>query len=260
MRVALTGGASGIGAEVAAKLTARGHEVTAFDLNEPREQVAQWIKTDLGDPTSISAAVDAVDGPFDALINNAGIPPRDGLTEAILRVNYLGLKLFLSAMLDKLAEGAAIVNTASRAGAAWRENLAQVKALDALGHNEVPNFVGAHGIDPVRAYNLSKEAVIALTLASTEAMIARGLRMNSVSPAAVSTGILDDFATAFGDRMAQNVARVGRPGLPEEVADAIIYLASPESSWIKGQDIVLDGGMGALAQTDALDLGALSIV
>ena len=60
--------------------------------------------------------------------------------------------------------------------------------------------------------------------------------------------------------MAKNVARVGRPGLPEEVADAIIYLASPDSSWIKGQDIVLDGGMGALAQTDALDLGALSIV
>ncbi len=253
MRVALTGGASGIGASVAAKLKAAGHHVTAFDISEP-EGVECWIETDLNDPVSIAAAVDAAEGPYDALINNAGLPPREGLAEVILRVNYFGLKAFMDGMLDKLAPGASIVNTASRAGAKWQDNLDEVKALMAMDADGLPGFIVERKIGATRAYNLSKEAVIVLTLAQTEAMIARGLRMNSVSPAAVSTGILDDFVAAFGERVAKNIARVGRAGLPQEVADVIIFLASPESHWIKGTDLVIDGGMSGLAQTDMLGL------
>lgn len=254
MRVALTGGATGIGAQVAEKLKAGGHEVTAFDISEPTAAVDRWIQTDLSDPASIAAAVAAATGPFDALINNAGLPPREGLEEKILQVNYFGLKAFLDGMLDKLAPGAAIVNTASRAGAMWRQNLDEVKALMAIGAEDVPNFIAARSMGATRAYNLSKEAVIVLTMAETETMIARGVRMNSVSPAAVSTGILDDFVAAFGEKVAQNIARVGRPGLPEEVADVILFLISPQSNWLRGTDIVIDGGMGALAQTDMLGL------
>ena len=92
------------------------------------------------------------------------------------------------------------------------------------------------------------------TMAQTEAMIARGMRMNSVSPAAVSTGILEDFTKAFGERVAKNIARAGRAGTPEEVADVIAFLAGPDSAWLKGTDIVIDGGMGAMAQTDMLGL------
>jgi NAD(P)-dependent dehydrogenase (short-subunit alcohol dehydrogenase family) len=254
MKIALTGGATGIGAEVAKKLSSQGHEVTAFDISEPGEGVARWIKTDLNDPASIEAAIHAADGPFDALINNAGLPPRDGLEAVILGVNFFGFRSFLNGMLDKLGEGAAIVNVASRAGAAWRDNLEEVKALMGASHEDAAAFIEAREIDHVRAYNLSKEAVIAFTLAETEVMISRGFRMNSVSPAAVSTGILDDFTAAFGERVAKNIARAGRPGLPEEIADVIIYLASKQSAWIKGQDIVIDGGMGAMAMTDVLGL------
>lgn len=255
MRVALTGGATGIGAAVAAKLTSAGAHVVAFDLNEPQSNVARWIATDLGDPTSISKAVADADGPFDALINNAGLPPRPGLEETILSVNFLGLVQLTNAMIPALKKGGAIVNTASRAGAAWRENIEQVKALIALKDPlELGPFIAAHNIDHIRAYNLSKEAVIAWSMAQTERLIALDLRMNSVSPAAVSTGILDDFEAAFGERMARNVARVGRPGLPEEVADLIVFLASPESRWLKGDDFVIDGGMSALAVVDQLGL------
>ena len=254
MRVALTGGARGIGAEVAAKLVSSGHSVTAFDINRPDTEVRKWIRMDLSDPTSVDAAIAAAEEPFDALINNAGLPPRDGLGELILRVNYFGLVQFLNGMLDKLAEGAAIVNTASRAGAAWRDNLAEVKALMALDPARLGEFIASRNITPTRAYTLSKEAVIVMTISATERMAARKLRMNSVSPAAVSTDILKDFAAAFGERMTQNVSRVGRPGLPSEVADVIIFLASPESAWIKGQDLVIDGGMGALATTESLGL------
>lgn len=254
MRVALTGAATGIGAIVAQKLKARGDHVTAFDIAEPTD-VDCWIQTDMSDPNSISAAIDQVEGPFDCLINNAGLPPREGLSKTLLAVNFLGLVQMTNALLSKMASGGSIVNTASRAGAAWRENLEQVKALLALSDpKELDQFISKHELGHVRAYNLSKEAVIAWTIGQTERMIAHDLRMNAVSPAAVSTGILQDFAAAFGERMAKNVARVGRPGQPEEVADLIVFLASPQSNWLRGNDLVIDGGMSALAQADQMEL------
>ena len=254
MQVALTGAASGIGAAVAKKLKEGGHHVTAFDIVAPAAHVDRWVQTDMGDPASITAALASVQGPFDVLINNAGLPPRDGQAEAVLRVNFFGLRQFLFGMFEHLDDGARIVNVASRAGAAWRDNIAEVKALMACDPADLAGFVAAHNIDHVRAYNLSKEAVIALTMAETQQMVARGFRMNSVSPAAVSTGILDDFTKAFGDKVARNIARAGRPGTAEEIADVILYLASPQSAWIKGQDIVIDGGMSAMAIADALEL------
>ena len=252
MRVALTGAATGIGAEVAAKMKARGDHVTAFDIQEPAANVDAWIKTDLSDPASISSALAQARGPFDTLINNAGLPPREGLAERVLQVNFFGLRSFMLGMLGKLSEGASIVNTASRAGSMWRDNLDQVKALMALEQADLPDFLEQQHIDATRAYNLSKEALIVLTKAQTQDMITRGFRMNSVSPAAVDTDILADFTAAFGDRVAQNIARVGRPGNVGEIADVIVFLASPESGWIKGQDLVIDGGMSALATRDAL--------
>lgn len=254
MRVALTGAATGIGAATAAKLKARGHEVVAFDIAEP-QGVDRWIPVDMSDPASIDSALREADGAFDCLINNAGLPPREGQATKVLQVNFAGLVRITRAMEDRLTPGGAIVNTASKAGAAWRENVTEVKALMALQTMEdIAPFVVEHGIGHVRAYNLSKEAVIAWGLASCERLIAKDLRMNSVSPAAVSTGILDDFAAAFGDRMARNVARAGRPGTAQEIADVIVFLASEESRWLKGNDITIDGGMTAIALADQWQL------
>ena len=183
MRIALTGGASGIGAAIAARLVRDGHEVTAFDIAKPQEEAAHWIETDLADPESVAAAIAATRGPYEALINNAGLPPREGQAELILRVNFFGFRQFLEGMLDSLAPEASIVNTASRAGAMWRDSIDEVKALMALrAHGDAAEFVAQRNIDHVRAYNLSKEAVIVLTIAEAERMIARGLRMNCVSP------------------------------------------------------------------------------
>ena len=254
MRVALTGAASGIGADVAAKMKAAGHEIVAFDITEPAG-VDQWIKTDMSDFASIDAAIASAGGTFDALINNAGLPPREqDFNETMIRVNYFGLRRFLDGMLDKLNPGASIVNTASKAGARWAQHLDQVKAFMALDPADLPAFIKDQDLDPTRAYNLSKEAVVVMTFQRTEEMIARDLRMNSVSPAAVSTGILDDFINAFGDRVKGQLAKVGRAGLPEEVASTIVFLASPESNWLKGLDLHVDGGMSALSIVDAHDL------
>lgn len=256
MRIALTGAATGIGAAVASKLKSAGHEITAFDISAPTGNIDQWIKVDLSDPGSIEDAIQGAEGSFDALINNAGVPPIKGNPALVLNINFMGFRHFLEGMLGKLSSGASIVNTASRAGARWRDNIAEVKELMALGSaDQIDEFVANRGMDHVRAYNLSKEAVIVYTMARTEALIAQGYRMNTVSPAAVSTGILDDFVSAFGEIVAKNIARVGRPGKPEEVADIIAFLASPQSGWLKGIDIAVDGGMGAVAVSDMMELG-----
>ena len=254
MRVALTGGSTGIGASIVQKLSSTNHDVIVFDVSEPADGASQWIKTDLSDPASIASAIEQADGTFDALINNAGLPPREGLTEMILKVNYYGFRAFLGGFEHKLSAGASIVNTASRAGAMWQQNIEQVKALMATEIDGMAAFLADHEIDATRAYNLSKEAVIVYTMSQTERMIQKGFRMNSVSPAAVSTGILDDFTKAFGEKVAKNIARAGRPGNPEEIADIILFLTSPQSAWIKGQDITIDGGMSAMGMTDMMGL------
>ena len=93
------------------------------------------------------------------------MPPKEGEAEFVLNVNFLGLRHFLNGMLSKLAPDAAIVNTASRAGAHWHDNLDQIKALMALqSPDELSSFVSTHSIDYVRAYNLSKEALIVMTM------------------------------------------------------------------------------------------------
>ena len=254
MRLALTGAATGIGAEVARKAKEQGHELIAFDITKPSVSVDEYIQVDLSDPAAIVDAVNAMQGTFDALINNAGLAPREGLGRKVLEVNYLGLRDMTNTMASRLNAGGAIVHTASRAGAFWRDNLAQIKALRGCTWGDIDAFIHSHKIDDTRAYNLSKEAVIVDAIATTEAFLAQGIRVNCVSPAAVSTGILDDFTKAFGQKVAKNIARAGRPGHPSEIADVILYLASPQSAWIKGQDITIDGGMSAMGMTDMMEL------
>lgn len=255
---AVTGVASGIGAALAAQLSEAGHKVIGFDVHETSDNLDQFIALDLNDPSSIDAAAAQVDRPLDGLCNNAGLPPREGLEAAILQVNFIGQRHFTQALLPHLQEGGSIVNMASRAGHGWRDNLDQVKRLSALNTpQQAADFATSEAINATRCYNLSKEAMLLWTVALTEPILARGLRVNSLSPGGVSTGILDDFRKAFGDQMARNVARAGRPGTAEEIARIAAFVLSPDSFWLKGADIPIDGGMGAFNMTGALGLDVL---
>lgn len=259
---AVTGVATGIGAALAAQLRARGCRVTGFDVRPPQDAGFPCHAVDLADLAAIEPALAQAEGPFDGLCNNAGVSPRPGQEAAILTINYFAQRTVTRAMLPQLAPGASIVNMASRAGARWRENVEQVKrlaALDPRDPRDVAAFVRDEGLDATRAYNLSKEALIAWTLAESEVMTARNLRINAVSPGAVATALLSDFAAAFGEAMARNVARAGRPGRPEEIAAIAAFLLGPDSSWLRGTEISADGGMGAFAASDALGLGALRL-
>lgn len=257
---AVTGVASGIGAELARILAERGARVIGFDIRETRANLDRFIPLDLDDADSIAEAAAEIAEPLDGLCNNAGLPPRTGLEETILSVNFLGTRAFTRALLPQLRPEASIVNMASRAGFGWREGLEQVKRLALLTRrDQLARFIEVEKLDATRCYNLTKEAMILWTMAETEPMVRRGLRINAVSPGGIATGILGDFQKAFGARMARNVERAGRPGKPEEIAELAAFLLSPVSNWIKGADIAIDGGMGAFNLSDALDLQGLRL-
>ena len=245
MRLALTGGATGIGAATVARLRGDGHEIVVFDIQKPKGG-ERWIELDLMDEASIAAALEAADGKFDGLVSIAGIPPRGDNEVACLTVNTLATCAFIDAFMPKLNEAAAVVTVASRAGMAWQSNLDQLDDLLAQTPASLADWCAANEVDATKAYILSKQAVIYWHQRAVTPHIGRH-RFVTVSPSAVSTGILDDFVKAFGPMVAANLARVGRSGTPEEVAELISFCLSPAASWINGVDVITDGGMGAMA-------------
>ena len=246
----VTGAASGIGAASAEALRRDGYHVTAIDLHDPGDHADAWVSCDL-DP--MCGSLPEFTQPVDVLVNAAGLPPRPGTEPKVLRVNFLAVRRLTHHLLPQMRSGGSIVNIASKAGAKWRENIAQVRALMATGEDEnLERFVADQGIDTVRAYDLSKEAVIAWGKQMTARLIDSGLRMSCVSPAAVETPILDDFTRAFGQRATRGIEMTRRSGTPGEVAEVVAFLAGPASGWLRGCNIETDGGLTAMLETEAI--------
>lgn len=249
--VVVTGGASGIGAAAVSLFREEGARVTVIDRSDPGASADAWIPLDLSNLGSISNL--SLDGPIDALVNAAGLPPRPRQEAAILTVNTFALIALTTHLLDHFVAGGSVVNMASKAGGKWRDNLAQVMRLLSLDPaSDISRFIADENIDPVRAYDLSKEAVIVWGMSSVSGFRDRGLRINSVSPAAVATPILEDFMTAFGDRATRGVEIAGRAGQPKEIAEVIRFLASPAASWVTGCNLDCDGGLTAQLEIERL--------
>ncbi len=248
--IAITGVASGIGAATAKLLSARGAAIVGFDRNDPDVSLAAFHRIDMADPASIAAAVAAVDGPLDGLINSAGLPPTAD-KHAVLKVNFFGLRAFTEAMADRLGDGAAIVNLASLAGFQWRANIAVVKAGLATSFAAADEWIATQDVDGAPSYHLSKELVVAWTLWTCARWKDRGIRMNSVSPGPVSTPILADFIATLGKRVEDDL-KVNRAATAEEIAPVVAFMASPDARWMNGADVAVDAGAGAGAWREML--------
>jgi NAD(P)-dependent dehydrogenase (short-subunit alcohol dehydrogenase family) len=227
---AVTGGASGIGAATADLLRSRGATVAVLDLSGP-------VTCDVRDAASVDAAIGAVvaeHGRLDILINNAGIGAAGDVTansddewRNVLEVNVIGMARVARAAIPHLRRSAspAIVNTSS------------IAALVGL---------------PQRAlYSASKGAVAALTLAMAADHVAEGIRVNAVIPGTADTPRVGRLLDAADDPAAARTALqarqpIGRLVTAEEVAGAIVYLASPLSSATTGTLLPVDGGVMGL--------------
>jgi NAD(P)-dependent dehydrogenase (short-subunit alcohol dehydrogenase family) len=237
----VTGGNSGIGLATAKLFRAEGAKVVISGRNQKTlDEAAKAIGGDVlgvradvskpGDIDKLFTAVAEKWGKIDILFANAGIGkfvPVSDATEAhfdeIFDINVRGLFFTVQRALPHLNDGSAIVLNAS--------------VVDELG------MPGAS------VYSASKAAVRSFARTLTAELADRGIRINVVSPGPVPTGILERNGMsqeAIDETLRSLVSQVPmkRAGRPEEVADAVLFLSGPESSYITGVDLNVDGGMG----------------
>jgi NAD(P)-dependent dehydrogenase (short-subunit alcohol dehydrogenase family) len=231
--VVVTGGASGIGAATCRRLAEDGVQVGVLDRNaEGARAVADEVGglalvADVTDPAALDEALQRAErelGGLSGLVNNAGIgnlKPLESYTdrefELIWRVNVAGVFNGLRCAARLLrGRGGAVVNVAS-----------------------------ASGVRPTRGeapYSAAKAAVIALTR-SAALELAPSVRVNCVSPGFIHTPLNDMLVADPTTRAAIEAATpLGRIGRPEEVADAVALLLSDRTSYLTGENLVLDGG------------------
>jgi NAD(P)-dependent dehydrogenase (short-subunit alcohol dehydrogenase family) len=229
-RALVTGGGSGIGAAAARRLAGRGYAVLVADLSSGAavavagELAATPVELDVRDEEQVSRAVRDVD----VLVNAAGIGSTTNAPETALEVwenvfavnargTFLCCKHAIPGMIER--GGGAIVNISS------------VAALIGLRNRA--------------AYSASKGAVVALTRALAVDHVKDGIRVNAVCPGTVDSPWVRRLVEEVGESIDDLRARqpLGRLGTPDEIADAVLYLA--EAEFATGTILVVDGGLTA---------------
>jgi len=242
-RFVVTGAASGIGNAVAERLLAAGAEVVSLDRNTPTAAVHRHIDVDLANPRSIDAAVEQLDGQFDGLMNVAGIPGT-APPDQVLAVNTLAVRHLTEAFFEHLVPGGSVTIVSSTAGFGWPARLDVIR--DLLSTDTFEDGADWFKANPQQgnAYNFSKEATTVYTMTMGLAVVQMGLRINAVLPGPVETPILVDFEESMGKDNLDGVKELlGRHADPDDIACAVLFLASDEARWINGHALVVDGGI-----------------
>lgn len=237
----VTGATSGIGKAAALALARRGARVLVSGRDEVRGKstvaeiraengVADFLPADLGDAASVQKlarrALD-VAGRVDILVNNAGIFPFGPTAETPL---------------DTFDD---VYATNVRAPFMLVAELAPIMAARGKGAIvNVSSMVGDFGMAGMALYGSTKASINLLTKAWAAEFGPKGVRVNAVSPGPTRT----EGTAAMGDGLAQIAAAApaGHPATPEEIADAIVYLASDSASFVHGVVLPVDGGRAAV--------------
>jgi 2-keto-3-deoxy-L-fuconate dehydrogenase len=233
-RALVTGAGSGIGAAVARALHAEGAQVLLADAAADRVAAvadelgdgARWAALDVRDEDAVRAATQDID----VLANVAGIGSTTSAPETTLEVWE---DVFaVNARGTFLCCKHAIPGMAARGGGAI-VNMASVAALVGLRNRA--------------AYCASKGAVVALTRALAVDHVGDGIRVNAVCPGTVDSPWVRRLVEDVGESLDTLRARqpMGRLGRPEEIAEAVLYLASDAAGFVTGSAFVIDGGLTA---------------
>jgi NAD(P)-dependent dehydrogenase (short-subunit alcohol dehydrogenase family) len=242
-RTLITGGTSGIGLETAKQFIAEGARVAVTGTNPatldearlalgPDAIVLRSNAGDVADQKVLAAKLKDAFGQIDAVFVNAGVAelkPLDAWDEEgfdrVFDINVKGPMFLVQALLPILANPASIVLNGS---------------------------INAHiGMPNSSVYAASKAALISLGKTLSGELVSRGVRVNTVSPGPIQTPLYGKLG--FSDAQLQEVASsiqgqipAGRFGAPSEVAKAVVFLASDESAFTVGAELVIDGGMSTL--------------
>ena len=235
-RVAVvTGAAQGIGRAAAQALHEAGATVVLLDRDAAAAQQAsaalagsQALELDVADAAAIERVYGQIAqrlGRIDILVNNAGVSIRKSSQDLslakwnqVLTVNLTGCFLCARAAAAFMPpQGGAIVNTASIMG------------------------LSGAGPYPNPAYHATKGALVNLTRSQAVEWAQRGIRVNAVAPTWTRTGFIGELTDAVRERV-RAVTPLGRMAEPEEVAAAILFLASPAASMVTGHTLAVDGG------------------
>jgi NAD(P)-dependent dehydrogenase (short-subunit alcohol dehydrogenase family) len=262
--VLVTGGSSGVGASLVDLLAGLGAEVTVLDRNDPPAElsgsIASFIKVDLADPNSVDAAIEQAPAALDVLFNNAGVAATFP-SRVVIAVNYLALRRLSEKLIDRMAPGSAIVNTASMAGQGWPAHVTEITELLSIGDWEKSlEWVDAHGELFPDPYPFSKEIIQIWTMRASHASIARGVRTNSACPGIIDTPLLTDFRATMGDKVIDWTVSesTGTLCTPREVANVLTFLGSDAASLVNGHNLYCDFGFSSAMATGQVDFSALA--
>ena len=244
--VVVTGCASGIGAATARQLKELGARVTGLDVNKPATEVDDFLEVDLSDRASIDDMAARVTTPVDALFNCAGLSGGGGPPLLVMRVNFIGLRHFTTALLPSIPAGGAIVSVASTGGQAYGDNMEAVRDFLAVdGFQPAVAWCEAHDEQFQRGgYTFSKQALIVWTMLQSKPLAEKGIRINCTGPGMTATPMLKDSAKLLGQDYLDRFPRpLGRDATPEEQAGPLIFLNSRAASYVTGQLLWVDGGL-----------------
>ena len=224
----VTGASRGIGLAIATRFKQEGAIVYGLSRTKAEADI-DWISCDVTDELSVESAIDQIlkiENRIDVLVNNAGMT-KDGLImrmktedwEAVLNAN-LRSAFFLSRAVSRIMlkqRSGCILNMSS--------------------------VVGLHGNGGQANYAASKAGLIGFTKSLAKELGSRNIRVNAIAPGYVETSMTQVLPETAKENLKSSIP-LGRPGVPEDIAEAALFLCSSHAAYITGVVLNVDGGMG----------------
>lgn len=247
----ITGGASGIGASIAKQLESEGSTVLTVDIQQA--DIIADLATAEGRSAAIGKIREATSNGIKGLITSAGLGSHVPDKPLITRVNYAGTVELIEGLREHLAASNADVLLVSSNSAPMQTNPDFIEQL--LAGDLDTACATAEDMDGQPVYSGTKQAVTIWMRRNAAAYARDGIRMNAIGPGYTRTPLsaaVEDDPT-YGDAIKQFIASipVGRPGAPQDMADAASFLLGERASFICGAMLFVDGGHDAMMRPDS---------